>query len=482
MKRAALATLALVLFNGTCAAAQHLRDGVTPAEFPPASYKGNQYVDSKGCVYIRAGISGNVTWVPRGTRDRRLVCGFKPSLEASDTAVAEAPSAGSSLTRPTVVPQAPAQDAQTNTARLPTRPSTSVAQSPVPQVEAVTAPKVAQNGTSSAASATTPLPVNRQSPNVVSVQPSTNSDVVRPVTKSGTLKASPGVETVAQKPTVAQTKTATKTKTTFARPKVVAPRKVTMAQAEAICGASKVSAPYINSDGKRVVRCGPQKEAPVTVKSRRLVKIPATAAIPVSRKPISDQQIAQFAIPKGYVSIWDDDRLNPFRGPQTAQGLAQMRLVWTDEVPRRLIDQTSGQDVTALNPKLRYPYTDFATQLNDQKTVKTRASKSSSERVSTKSVPVKTVRSKKILKDAAARTSVRAAKPFLQVGMYGVPANAQRAAKRLQSVGLPARVKSVKRNGKSVQIVFTGPFRVGDDVKALARAKKVGFHAAYLRR
>lgn len=73
----ACATLAL---GCSQAAAQVLRKAEPPAEFPPASYQAGQYVDSRGCVYIRAGISGNVTWVPRVDRRRRQICGNKPSL------------------------------------------------------------------------------------------------------------------------------------------------------------------------------------------------------------------------------------------------------------------------------------------------------------------------------------------------------------------------------------------------------------------
>lgn len=55
------------------------QDLIPPAELPPEIYKGQQYVDSRGCLFLRAGSGGQTVWVPRVTRQGESACGYPPS-------------------------------------------------------------------------------------------------------------------------------------------------------------------------------------------------------------------------------------------------------------------------------------------------------------------------------------------------------------------------------------------------------------------
>jgi SPOR domain len=50
-----------------------------PQEPPSAGYAGQSYVDSRGCMFLRAGDDGHVIWLPRIGRERKAMCGFAPN-------------------------------------------------------------------------------------------------------------------------------------------------------------------------------------------------------------------------------------------------------------------------------------------------------------------------------------------------------------------------------------------------------------------
>jgi hypothetical protein len=85
------AALLVAVCGLSAASAQSAGDLSGPRELPPSSFTGQQYVDSRGCVFLRAGLAGRTNWVPRVTADRRQLCGYPPSLQPRPVAIAEAP-------------------------------------------------------------------------------------------------------------------------------------------------------------------------------------------------------------------------------------------------------------------------------------------------------------------------------------------------------------------------------------------------------
>ena len=408
-----VAALALILGLGQ-AQAQNLRDGATPAEFPPASYTGKQYVDSKGCVFVRAGFDGAINWVPRVNRKRKVLCGMSPTFAGR-----------------------PAQATPPLVASAPPR--------------AVTPPRT------------------------VSAPP-------RTVTPPPVRKVTAPVRTAAP---------------TYSAPRVVtAPTRGT----NSCANMSALSQRYMQTNTRHAVRCGPQGTSPTGISYDGSVQYNGQA-IPVVRVTPPPR----IAPPEGYKSVWEDDRLNPNRGVQTAEGYYQSSLVWTNTVPRRLIDKRTRRDITDLFPFLKWPelptrtmaeqvaYRGHVADSARGRVVHVTGTPVRPTRLSTKNVPATQPATRLSTKAVPPTRDVAAPSPkavavtpghrYVQVGTFTNPSNAQNSAARLQRMGLPVRIGTYQKAGKSYKIVLAGPFNsLGKLAGGLVAARRAGFTDAYTRK
>jgi hypothetical protein len=412
--------IALAIITGTIVHAQ--ATGI-PAEIPPASFTGNQYVDSNGCAFIRAGISGNVTWVPRVTRAREQSCNFQPTF-----AQAPAPS----------VTQTPA-----NT------PEIAIASTPTPGVATQT------QAASAAGTAPIETVASLTGPVVIEIPASARSRSTARRAAAPVAAAAPATPVVAPEP-----------------------RRITRSQACA--GLYGVQPRFISSSTGQPIDCGPAPVAEVAAvaeprpREMTMAQICAEAATTNIRfinamtgEPIVCAHVAVAAntMPcDGQIAFMSTVGDMPVRcGPQAMSPHGETQIASGGGLFSPTIPASNPVGVTAgrANPPAGYQQAWTDGRVNPQRGVQA----SAAARVST-------------LNTVPASVQASAAYRYVQVGSFGVPTNATRLGQRLGTMGLPV---SMATRG-SLKIVLAGPFTSPDQAqRALQAVRGLGFSDAFAR-
>lgn len=442
MKITRVAALTVILASSVSIGAlqaQGLRTRGAPAEIPPASYTGKQYVDSRGCVYIRAGIDGVVNWVPRVDRTRKQLCGYQPTRISGATRAK--PELDSSVELITLDPTDRPQNATANGQETAT---------------ATAAPtRVRRTPASTSTGAAKPV--------ATTVKPQVIPAPVAP--------ARPAPEPVAT-PTPAPS-------------------------GNGRCpGASALSQQYINQGAG--VRCGPQELDPLSSLSPDTRILPdhvyvqrmqeRDLEVPAGYRPVWEDdrlnphraertiklaRIQAFpGLPEGYQRVTrNDDRLNPKRGQGTVPGDQSMAQVW-DDAGGKLVPVTPLIDKPTFNLGAAQDALLGAGGSYGGGTVSRNAtSEPLVMRLSTRSAPGEKA-------DQPGVTKRR----YVRAGTFATRSEAEAIAQRLQNAtGLRVVLGRVTRSGQEQSVVLAGPF-VTNAENALSAVRAAGFSNAQLSR
>ncbi len=398
-----------------------------PAEAPPAGFSGQQYVDSRGCVFMRAGFGGQVTWVPRIGRDRKPMCNaVTPSQAAARLAQGD-----------TAAPLGGTQDVG---APMDTIASDMTAGRKTGVFAPIAVPGIEQSSVAPRTVARTQgyaAPAPRaaiQMPNLASPAPS--------ATYSG------GVSGAAVCPAAAP---------------VLQAIPLTTGGSVTVCTRGDGSATGWVSPNYRGVgaalRGGQGQQSGSALAGGAMYTGGAQGYSGAAssgqsgryvQTVIAGQQIiAQRPAPQTYEAAWGDDRLNPYRGLGTATGWAQQAQVWTQKVP--------AQTLADVARKKAQRSAALAVQSGSRLTASTMSAGGQTQ--------------------AAAGGRI-----YVQVGTFGQPANAQNAAGRLAGMGLPVASAKGMRGGQQLVAIMAGPFAsVADASAALSMARSAGFGDAFIR-
>ena len=272
--------------------------GSGPRNLPPARFAGEQFVDARGCLFIRAGTPGRPAWVPRITATRKPMCGLPPTFGATaapSKARVEAPPPRVGAPPPSVRVDAPSP---------PSPPSRRDAACPdrAPYGARVTK----ANGRRSL---------------LCSSDPGFDADAALAQVEARADAPQAGA------PAASPTRRAT----------------VAVPSASATATSCPADAPfptrYAVRGGGSILLCSDAASGPSGTVARpaRDAAAPSGPVPRVARPTVARRTEAEPAIPKGYVKAWKDGRLNPDRGRGTAAGQAQQDQIWTRDALQRAI-------------------------------------------------------------------------------------------------------------------------------------------------
>ncbi|PZQ95871.1 MAG: hypothetical protein DI533_17685 [Cereibacter sphaeroides] len=321
------AAIFVALGGALPAHAQSVRDISGPREFPPASFKGPQYVDSGGCVFLRAGVDGKVIWVPRVNAQKKVLCGYPPTLIAKATPPAPADTVVIAMAEPE-----------------PTAPVIKVAK---PRVEPVGKPVKAKGvkpqsneyvDVPRAGSQPGTLRCPARAPVATRVPLRGGGSVILCLARSGLLDEQASIATMSVAPTKASSNTT-----------LVCPREAPVAQRVPMRAGGTTTLCTVGDGGVQVLampkaRVAQTKPRPVETRATRI-------AIPLPDPVLPNPMLVEPVVPKGYKLAWNDGRLNANRARGTAAGQFAQDMIWTQETPARLVTREQQLKRLALATK-----------------------------------------------------------------------------------------------------------------------------------